>query len=255
MIRGIIFDLGNTLMYFDGDWETIIARGADNMAAYLNGRGYPVPPEFAAEFRAAREAGRKRATLSNVEYTAEQALRDTLAKLGVCYVPDAVIPRAVEKFFEPEESHWVTYADARATLAELRARGYQLAVMSNATDHAFIERIAHNGGVAEFFEPLLSSAKISQRKPDPRAFQPILDAWQISPREIVMVGDAPSFDILGAHRAGMRGVLIQDRWETEPQPHDKFDDAVLMQPDATIRQLAELPSLLAAWNEKEPTHG
>jgi putative hydrolase of the HAD superfamily len=255
MIRGIIFDLGNTLMYFDGDWETTIARGADNLAAYLNERGYPVAPEFAAEFRAVREAGRKRATLSNVEYTAEQALLDTLAKFGVCYVPDAVIPRAVEKFFEPEEPRWVTYADARDTLAELRARGYKLAAMSNATDHAFIERIARNGGIAEFFDPLVSSAKISHRKPDPRAFQLILDAWQIPVHEIVMVGDAPSFDILGAHRAGMRGVLMQDRWETEPQPHDKFEDAALMQPDAAIRQLAELPSLVAAWNEKEPMHG
>ncbi len=38
-----------------------------------------------------------------------------------------------------------------------------------------------------------------------------------------MVGDAPVYDILGAHRAGMRGILI-DRgeghpWQTIPEMH------------------------------------
>lgn len=255
MIRGIVFDLGNTLMYLDGDWEAIIAQGAARMAAYLNERGYPVLPEFAMEFIALREAGRKRATQSNLEYTAEQALNDALSKFGVRAVPDAVILRAVKEFFEPEEAQWKPYADARETLRKLRAQTLRLALLSNATDHAFIERIARNGAVAEFLDPLLSSAKISIRKPDPRAFQPILDAWQFAPREIVMVGDAASFDILGAHRAGMRGVLIEDRWDTAPKPHAEFEDAARLTPDAIIYQLAELPALIQQWNQEESLHG
>lgn len=249
MIRGIIFDLGNTLMYFDGDWETTVAQGAAEMAAYLNGRGFPLPPEFAAEFIALRDVGRKRAAQTNVEYTAAQALCDTLAQQGVHDAPEAMILRAVEKFFGPEEPRWLAYPDARATLKELRALDLKLALMSNATDHTFIERIARNGMVAEFMHPLLSSAKISHRKPDPRAFQPILDIWRVPPQDVVVVGDAASFDILGAHRAGMRGVLIQERWAEPLKPHGEFDDAHLMQPDATILQLTELPALLSGWNE------
>lgn len=255
MIRGIVFDLGNTLMYLDGDWDTIIAAGAARLADYLNGRGYPVPSEFASAFVAQREAGRERATQSNIEYTAEQALVDTLAKYGICYVPDAVIPFAVEEYFEPEEVCWTAYADARDTLQNLRGQGFRLALLSNATDHAFIERIARRGGVAEFLDPLLSSAKISIRKPEPRAFQPVLDAWQFSPGEIAMVGDAASFDILGAHRAGLRGVLIEERWDNPPVPHGEFEDAHWMTPDATIRHLAELPLLIRQWNHEEQPHG
>lgn len=249
MIRGVVFDLGNTLMYFDGDWDSIIAQGAARLAAALNERGYPVPPEFAAQFVAQREAGRQRATHTNREYTAEQALVDTLAQCGMDAVPHAVIARGIENYFEPEAARWIPYADARETLRNLRAQDLKLALLSNATDHAFIERIARNGGVAEFLDPLLSSAKISLRKPDPRAFQPIVDTWQIPPHQIVVVGDQPSFDILGAHRAGMRGVLIEERWETPPKPHGTFDDAPLMTPDGMIQCLAELPALIQQWNQ------
>lgn len=248
MIHGVIFDLGNTLMYFDGEWEPTIARGVEKMRVYLNERGFTLPATFDRDFRTMREAGRKRVLQTDMEYTAEQALNDTLGWHGICWIPEAVFPHAVRNFFDPEEAQWRAYDDARATLENLRGRGLSLALMSNATDHALIERLACSGKLAEFFNPLLSSAQVSHRKPDPRAFQPILDAWEIPPGEIVVVGDQPSFDILGAHRAGMRGVLIEERWAQPPKPHAEFDDADLMKPDAVIRQLTELPNVIDRMN-------
>lgn len=254
MIRGIIFDLGNTLMYLDDDWGAATRRGTENMCAYLNERGYTLPESFATSFIETLDGNRPRAARANIEYTAADALNDTLAMHSICWIPDTVIPRAVEKLFEPEIARWLVYPDARATLESLRGRGLKLALLSNATDHAFIERIARSGNLAEFFDPLLSSAKISHRKPDPRAFQPILNAWQLPAREIVMVGDAPSFDILGAHRTGMRGVLIEGRWDNPFPPHDDFSDAALMKPDAVIHQLSELPRVLDTFEQEERVH-
>ncbi len=251
MIRGVVFDLGGTLMYFDGDWDAVSARGDAEMCAYFDSRGYPLPVSFAENFRALREAGRKRATETHFEYTAEQALNDTLTQHNICWIPDGVLPYAVKKYFDGEEALWRAYEDARALLEILRARGLKLALLSNATDHALIERMTRNAELAEFFDPLLSSAKILHRKPDPRAFQPILDAWQIPAHEIVMVGDAPSFDILGAHRAGLRGVLIEGREPTGAshfKPQLQGNDEPLLQPDAMISQLSELPDVIEAMN-------
>jgi HAD superfamily hydrolase (TIGR01549 family) len=249
MIRGVIFDLGNTLMYFDGDWDKAAASGARGMADYLNSRGYPVPEEFSADFVAFRSQGRDRSDLSDVEYTAEQALRDTLSKHAVCYVPDEVLPRALIKYFEHEEPLWRPYPDARGTLDILQDRGLKLGLLSNASDHASVERIARRGGVSNFLNPFLSSAALGHRKPDPRAFRPILETWHLAPDEIVMVGDWPSFDILGAHRSGIRGILIEDRWPMAPRPHGEFADSHHMEPDATIHSLGELPRLLEKLGE------
>lgn len=254
MIHGVIFDLGNTLMYFDGAWDVVLSSGARTMVEYMNSRGYPLPAGFAEAFLEARRQGLAGRERDDIEYTAQQALTDTLAMHSVCYVPEGVIPFAVEKFFEGEERQWRAYDDAQATLDALVGRGLKLALLSNATDHGFIERIAQNGKLAQYFDPLLSSAKISHRKPARRAFQPILDAWQIPANEIVMVGDALHFDILGAHRAGMRGVLIEERWGGEAPPlHPSAEQAGAdaLKPDAVIKQLAELPNVIDAWNAKD----
>jgi 2-haloalkanoic acid dehalogenase type II len=257
MIQGVIFDLGNTLMYFEGAWDMVMSRGAQTMVEYMNARGYPLPEGFAQAYLEALKQGLAQREQDDLEYTAEQALTDTLAMHSVCYVPEGVIPFAVEKFFEPEGPHWRAYDDAQATLQTLRARGLKLALLSNATDHAAIERMARNQDLAHFFDPLLSSAKITHRKPDPRAFQPILDTWQIPANEIVMVGDAVHFDILGAHRAGMRGILIEGRWDVGVSPRHpsaEFADGDALKPDAVIKQLAELPHVIDLWNEKEKAH-
>ena len=250
MIRGVIFDLGNTLMYFTGDWQDAIADGTECMCRYLTERGYPVPVSFADNFLVVRESGRQRAQEANLEYTTEQALNDTLAMHNICWIPDAVLPRAVEKFYSAEDDLWEPYEDARATLEALRGSGLKLALLSNAMDHASILRMLERGSLSEFFDPLLSSAQISYRKPDPRAFQPILNAWQLPPNEILMVGDAAGFDIVGAHRAGLRGVLIQGRCETPLVPHAAFSEDEL-RPDAVITQLSELPDLIAEFDAQE----
>lgn len=250
-MRGIVFDLGNTLMYLDTAFDALHAQMAADLVDALCARGAKVSDAFGLDYIAARREGYKRALQTNIEYTALQALSDTLARHGVCFLPDEALPSLVEKFFAQEYAHWCAYADVIATLKELRAQGYKIAALSNASDHVFIEHITARGGIQEFFDPLLSSAKIAWRKPDPRAFQPILGAWQIPPREIVMVGDAPSFDILGAHRVGMRGVLVAGRWDTLPQAHGEFEDAALMQPDAIVHEIAELPALLETWEQEE----
>jgi putative hydrolase of the HAD superfamily len=251
MIRGVIFDLGSTLLDFEGDWEQVISNGIENMSAYFAGRGYPMPVSFAENFRALREMGRTSVYKDDIEYTTEQILNDTLAQHNICWIPDAMLPLAVEKYFEPEEAHWVLFHDVRATLEILRDRGYKLGVLSNATDHALVERLTRNAKIAEYFDPLLTSAKIVHRKPDPRAYQPILNQWQLPPTELVMVGDAASFDILGAHRAGMRGILIQPEASRANAPHAEFEDADLMEPDAVITQLGELPDTILELDKKD----
>jgi len=70
----------------------------------------------------------------------------------------------------------------------------------------------------------------------------VLDALELKPQEAVFVGDHPYFDVYGAQRAGLRGVLLQSAgWEAPPSGGPQIT------PDATVTGLAELLPLVEAW--------
>ncbi len=57
MIRGVIFDLGGTLMRFDGKWEDVDAESTSAMVAFLKSNGVEVDDTFPAVFMEHRKRG------------------------------------------------------------------------------------------------------------------------------------------------------------------------------------------------------
>jgi len=245
MIRGIIFDLGWTLMTYTGDWKQVNELAYNHTAAFLSANGIRVGEEFSAQFQAARERGWKRAEETGVEQTVEDALREVLGNLGY-HSLDGIAPRAVEVFFQEHEARWVAYDDAVATLRELTRRGLRVGLISNADDIGLVHRQVKRLDFAPYLAPVLSSAEEPRwRKPDPRIFHLVSEAWQIAPNEIVMVGDAPMYDVLGAHRAGMKALWI-DRdeggwWQKIP---DELANDPAVRADAVVKALAEIPGVI-----------
>jgi putative hydrolase of the HAD superfamily len=90
---------------------------------------------------------------------------------------------------------------AVAALAGLRARGLELAVVSNwdigLAEH--LERI----GAASFFSTIVTSAEAGAAKPDPAVFQLALERLGVQPHRALHVGDEDE-DEEGAQAAGMR---------------------------------------------------
>jgi len=80
----------------------------------------------------------------------------------------------------------------------------------------------------------MSSSNHGFLKPHPSIFQAALDLMEVRPDEAVMVGDSFAHDIIGAHQAGMRGILLARRELMERPPLDV----------PVIRSLNELPVLL-----------
>ncbi len=245
MIRGIIFDLGGTLMTFEGKWEDADKIATAHLAAFLNSKNIAVSENFRAQFLDDRKRHWQSAEDRGVESRIEEALRDTLFQLGH-FSTDGLLPRAVEVYFAEMENHWRAYPDAIELLRELCARGMRVGLISNADDVGTVHRLSARLGFMSYLDPVRSSAEDPRwRKPDPRIFHLVADAWQIVPNEIAMIGDAPRYDILGAHRAGMRGILI-DRGDDAPWQKipDELANDPLIQSDATVRALAEIPRVI-----------
>lgn len=245
-IKGLIFDLGNTLMYMDGEWETVLTQGGTDLGEFLVQRGFAIDPtQFGTAYLSLRRSLWLRSREEQVEYTADYALLTLLADLGYEDVSRDLIQQAVDAFFSFEESLWTTYADSQATLGEFSQRGYRLALISNATYDPLIQRLVDKGGLRRWFNIALSSAGVGIRKPSPKIFQIVLNQWGFSPSESVMIGDTLRYDILGAHNSGMKA--IRAAWDLDPT-YDEGADAIV--PDATAESLTHLIEMVIALDNK-----
>lgn len=105
--------------------------------------------------------------------------------------------------------------DCLATLAELRASGLRVAVVSNIDDdylHPMIER----AGLADLLHHWTSSEEARSCKPDAAIYRYACAKASCEPERVLFVGDSPEQDIAGARALGMVTALIRE--EDAPPP-------------------------------------
>jgi putative hydrolase of the HAD superfamily len=132
-----------------------------------------------------------------------------------------------------EHRHFVLYDDVPDALRQLKAQGLKLGLISNS--HRPLESFGSHFELDGLISATLSSSDHGFLKPHPSIFKAALELMCVSPDEAVMVGDSIAHDIVGAHQAGMRGILLARGDMPSLGRHDV----------AVIRSLAELPALLA----------
>lgn len=243
MIKGIIFDLGSTLLQFIGDGTTIEREGAEAMADwYLKKRHIKLDgPALVETFLSERAAGRALALETQTEVPAQQSLSQALKKVDAppAAAAGTLLEAAIKVYFTLEENAWVVYPDTVDTLKQLKSRGYRLGLYSNATDDKLIQRLVNQGGLRPWLSPTFSSAGWGWRKPRPEPFELIAGRWGLAPADVVVVGDTLSADILGAQNAGMAGILVT---MNEPTFNSQYRH---IQPAAVAETLSALPGIVA----------
>jgi HAD superfamily hydrolase (TIGR01549 family) len=126
------------------------------------------------------------------------------------------------------------FPETPALLKKLRGK-YRLGVVTNFMDGPTARRVFDDLGYKSIFGSLVVSAEVGYMKPAPILFQRALEELGSKPENTLMVGDTYVADVVGAHRAGMRGVLI-DLYGA-PAEHLEHSDAV-------IKSIGELPEVL-----------
>ena len=240
MIKGVIFDLGSTLLHFGDDWEAVARTGAEEMASwYFKTKHIKLDQSALVEtFLTERAAGKQIADQTQLEVTAQQSLREALKKIDAPASTHSLVEAAIKVYFGPEELIWEAYPDAVDTLKQLKSQGYRLGLYSNATDDRLVQRLVNRNGLRPWLSPTFSSAGWGWRKPKPAAFNLIARRWGLSPAEIVMVGDTLNVDVLGARQAGMHSILVT----MDEAPSN--DENRHIQPDAVADRLSALPEMI-----------
>jgi putative hydrolase of the HAD superfamily len=117
---------------------------------------------------------------------------------------------------------------------------YRLGVITNGPAEAQRHKFEH-AGLEDYFEVFLPSGEIGIHKPDPEIFLVALERMDLAPHEAVFIGDHLDLDVIGAQRAGMRGILYNPGHRRHRDPY--------ITPDAVIRHLEELPAVLERWEQ------
>jgi len=111
------------------------------------------------------------------------------------------------------------YDDALPTLAQLRARGLALGLISNG-QRDLEEFAAHHSLDVDI---ALGSKAHGRTKPHASIFETALAALGVAAAETAMVGDSYEDDIEGARALGMRAILL-DREGLYPHEPDRIPD-------------------------------
>ncbi len=245
-LTSLIFDLGNTLIYTPQalSWAQTYDRMRGDLLAYLQAAGYALnPADFHTRFGAQMRAYDEQRQADWVEYTTTYMLGATLAELGLPAPTPEVAALALAAYYRHSESLWQPVPQLHATVQALAAQGYRLGLLSNAGDAANVQRLIDAYDLRRYFDPIVVSAAVGLRKPNPAVFELVRAAWGVRAAECLMIGDTLGADILGAQLAGMRNV-----WVTNHAAHPaNVAHRGHIIPEAEIPGLADLPALLAAW--------
>jgi len=138
---------------------------------------------------------------------------------------------AMTKAWEHAE-HFELYEDALPVLAELRAQGLKLGLVSN-TGRDLQAFVAHH---RLDVDAAIGSGSFGRTKPHPSIFEAVLERIEVEPADAAMVGDSPEDDIDGARAAGIERAFLLDRDDRYPELEPRLPDLYALPAALGLRQ-------------------
>ena len=238
MLKGAIFDLGETLMHLTVTWEQVREWRMKAIYEAFTEHGVSLDLD-----------GLKREYLrlhdEESEYAArtleEIEIRETFVKLfdRLRVKPDQQpkMEDLVRRFFALEAESWVIFPGIPEMLQQVRDLGLKMGLLSNARNDWAVREIMERLGLTRYFDVILTSAGLGVRKPRPEPFREMLRMLGIAPAEAVMVGNSMEADVAGAVPLGIKTIRV------------KFGDSVdelriglevTVDPDVTVSAVSDV---------------
>ena len=196
MIRGILFDLGGTLLE--------VPEPAEIIAPLLEEKGILKDLQEISSAVSTAES-----SFSGNEYVGKEHWvewnRRVLANLGISTSRTDIASHIDSSWWSRAEV--VLYPDVLPLLKELKKRNMQMGGVTNAVSSDLpylIDRV----GLDEFLTVRISADMAGRRKPSPRIFLHAANEMGLPPSDILFVGDEERLDYNPSESVGMTPVLI-----------------------------------------------
>ena len=120
-------------------------------------------------------------------------------------------PEAVDPFKHAFRAAWgkthTLVPGAKEMLENLQTKGYRLFAASNSFGNLQRSRL-EKAGILPYFEDTYISMDIGYDKPDIRFYQEALRRCGLQAKEVLMIGDSMTTDVIGAQKAGMDALFF-----------------------------------------------
>ncbi|MGH8003846.1 MAG: HAD family hydrolase, partial [Limisphaerales bacterium] len=209
-IKGILFDMGSTLLEFENhSWEELDGRSISAAYEFLkkSSHGLPEFSGFEKSFRSVLAEYWSSTAQTLEEKPLVQLLELGLARAG--FERNGLNMEELGRvFYQPIRNQISEYDDALEVLEWLQSKNLVLAVVSNSIfPREYHLEDLRAFGLAPFFQTALFSSEIGRRKPHPEIFHRALRDLSLRPEEVIFVGDRMREDVLGPQELGIRAVL------------------------------------------------
>ena len=189
-IKGVVFDLDNTLLDFMKMKEFAVKAAIKGMI----------------------EAGLKvNEDKSYIEINSiyeefgweNQKVFDVFLEKSIGHVDNKFLAAGIVAYRRAREANLMAYPNVNKTLMALSKSGIKLGVVSDAPSREAWMRIYYLN-LYHYFDVVITYDDSGERKPSPIPFQLALDGMGLRPEETIMIGDWPERDVVGAQQIGMK---------------------------------------------------
>ena len=241
-IRGIIFDLGDTLLDFGSvNVGAEFEKGTRLAYERLKEWGKSLPA-FSTYHRRQFLTIRWQYLLTHLrgsDFNALDLIGRLSRRLGHNLTPAEALELA-GLWYEPVSGCATTEPGLRELLVSLRDSGLKLGLLSNTfIPSEILDRHIEQEGLLDSLPVRVYSCDLPRRKPHGSAFTAVAEKMGLPPEELMFVGDSLKADIRGANRVGMVSVL------KDPSGKKRH---WRIKPDHRIRSMLELPNVLRLYD-------
>ncbi len=218
MIKGIIFDYGGTLDSRGVHWSEVLWQGYQLA-------GVPIDKET---FRTAYVEGERALARERIILPQDNFHTLLLKKvaLEISYLPEQPDAVTRDNWINEIAAHCDKAArscidEARPMLEGLHER-YPMMLVSNF--YGNIDEVLRDYGIRHLFKGIIESAVVGVRKPNPTLFRLGVDALELEPHEVLVVGDSLRKDIEPAEKLGCHVLWLKGKgWtadeDQQTHPH------------------------------------
>ena len=189
-IKGVVFDLDNTLLDF------------------MKMKEYAVKAAIKGMIEAGLKVNEDRSYIEINSIYEEfgwenQKVFDVFLEKSIGHVDNKFLAAGIVAYRRAREANLMAYPNVNKTLLALSKSGIKLGVVSDAPSREAWMRIYYLN-LYHYFDVVITFDDSGERKPSPIPFQLALDGMGLQPEETIMIGDWPERDVVGAQQIGMK---------------------------------------------------